>query len=140
VRLKKTLEVRGGDSLPRDLFAALPAFWTGILYDERALDQADELTASFSEGELDDVRPRVAREGLEASFRDGRVSGIVARLLDIARGGLERRARLDPTGRDERHFLEPLEKLSGTSLSAADRLIARRERASWAERLEPVIL
>src|SRR6185436_17178643 len=33
VRLKDTLEVRGGDSLPERLAPAIPALWTGVLYD-----------------------------------------------------------------------------------------------------------
>jgi glutamate--cysteine ligase len=42
VRLKRTLEVRGADSLPSPA-CALPALWTGLLYDERACERADEL-------------------------------------------------------------------------------------------------
>ena len=37
VRLKKTIEVRGADVQSTDLACALPALWTGIFYDDRAL-------------------------------------------------------------------------------------------------------
>src|SRR6185369_13044251 len=48
VRLKRTIEVRGADSLPATLVCALPALWTGILYDPKALDEADELSARWT--------------------------------------------------------------------------------------------
>src|SRR5262249_49454962 len=55
VRLKRTLEVRGADSLPANLACALPAVWTGILYDGKALDEADELTRDWTFAELEAV-------------------------------------------------------------------------------------
>jgi len=40
-RLKSTLEVRSSDSLPSRLGCAVPALFTGILYDDQALSEAD---------------------------------------------------------------------------------------------------
>src|SRR5690606_19932788 len=40
VRLKKFIEMRGADSGPRPMLCALPALWTGLLYDGAALDAA----------------------------------------------------------------------------------------------------
>ena len=47
-RLKNTLEVRSCDSLPSYLAMAVPALFTGILYDTRALDQAIDLLSPLS--------------------------------------------------------------------------------------------
>jgi glutamate--cysteine ligase len=135
VRLKKTLEMRGCDSLPRDLFTALPALWTGILYDARALDEADALSESFGYDELVELRPRVAREGVGASFRGHPAADVGSRLIEIARGGLERRARLDALGRHEGRFLEPLAALISSRRSPADRLVDAHRRPTWSERL-----
>ena len=38
VRLKNFIELRGADGGPWSRVCALPAFWTGILYDEDNLD------------------------------------------------------------------------------------------------------
>ena len=43
VRLKRFLEMRGADGGRWQRISALPAFWTGLLYDATALDQAWEL-------------------------------------------------------------------------------------------------
>ena len=40
VRLKRTIEIRGADGQTTDMACALPALWTGVLYDEQALAEA----------------------------------------------------------------------------------------------------
>ena len=92
-RLKSTLEVRPLDALPRQLSIAAVGTWTGILYDDVALDAALDLTRSLRHDELDQARPELVARGLDAPI-PGFDSGwdVGARLLDIARGGLERRA------------------------------------------------
>ena len=45
VRLKRFLEMRGADGGPWRRICALPAFWVGLLYDDEALDAAEDLTA-----------------------------------------------------------------------------------------------
>jgi glutamate--cysteine ligase len=123
VRLKKTIEVRGGDSLPSSLFCALPALWTGILYDSRALDEADELCASFGHDELEALRPLVAEHGLPAAFRGTTLVPLAERLVTIASGGLERRGRLNRAGKDERVHLEKLVALVEKGQCPADELL-----------------
>ena len=123
VRLKRTLEVRGADSLPASLTCALPALWTGILYDARALDAADELSASFTAAELEALRPELAEKALRATFRGAPLADLAGRLVDIASGGLERRARLNKNGQDERVHLAKLAALVGKGWSPADALV-----------------
>ena len=41
VRLKRTLEIRAADAQSADLACALPALYTGIFYDDRALAEAE---------------------------------------------------------------------------------------------------
>lgn len=123
VRLKQTIEVRGADSLPAGLSAALPALWTGILYDARALDEAEALTHDFGYDEVEATRPDIARRGLMASFRGQPLARLAETLLDIASGGLERRARLNAEGKDERVHLENLAGLVAEGLCPADRLV-----------------
>src|SRR3546814_15075820 len=43
VRMKRFLEMRGGDGGPWKSLCALPAFWVGLLYDQSALDAAWDL-------------------------------------------------------------------------------------------------
>jgi glutamate--cysteine ligase len=123
VRLKRTLEVRGADSLPANLVCALPALWTGLLYDPKALDQAEELTASFTAAELEALRPGIAELALEAPFRGAPLAALAERVIDIASGGLERRARLDKNGKDERIHLAKIAALVEKGSCPADALV-----------------
>lgn len=123
VRLKRTIEVRSADSLPASLICALPAIWTGIFYDSKALDEADELTRDFTFAELDAVRPSIAERALAAPFRGKTLAELATRVLDIAHGGLERRARFNKSGKDERVHLTKLAALVEKGRSPADALL-----------------
>ncbi len=122
VRLKRTIEVRGADSLPASLSCALPAFWTGLLYDARALDEAERLTEGYTFDELDAIRPEVARAGLGAVLRGKPIALLAEHLCAAAMGGLERRGRLNRNGRDERVHLNKIAALVEKGLSPADLL------------------
>ena len=67
VRLKRFLEMRGADMGPASHVAALPAFWVGLLYDARALDEAGQLVRDWSPAERETLRAEVPRLGLKAS-------------------------------------------------------------------------
>ena len=123
VRLKRTIEVRGADSLPASLTCALPALWTGILYDPRALDEAEALSASWTAAELEALRPGIVDRALQATFRGAPLASQAERLVDIAQGGLERRARLNKSGKDERIHLTKLVALVEKGWSPADALV-----------------
>lgn len=123
VRLKRTIEVRGADSLPANLVCALPALWTGLLYDPRALDEADELSASFTAAELEAVRPAIVEKALGATFRGKPLAALAERLIDIAAGGLARRARLNKNGKDERAHLDRIAALVEKGWCPADVLV-----------------
>lgn len=120
VRLKRTLEVRGADSQGRALASALPALFLGLLYDARALDDADALTASFTPAEIEALRVPVAERGLEAEFRGAPLARLAERVLDLASAGLARRAVLRADGADERAYLAPLVRLVERARSPAD--------------------
>jgi glutamate--cysteine ligase len=123
VRLKRTIEVRGADSLPANLVCSLPALMTGILYDTRAFDEADAMSESFSYDELEAVRPAIAERALRATFRGQPLAALAERLISIASGGLERRAHLNKSGKDERVHLERIAALVAKGQSPADALV-----------------
>ncbi|MGN0860247.1 MAG: glutamate--cysteine ligase [Stenotrophomonas sp.] len=125
VRLKKYLEMRGADSGDVPRLRALPALWVGLLYDQQALDQAWELVKDFSRAERHALRDGVPRHGLALPLRDGNVAGLARRVLAIARGGLQRRARIDIDGNDESAYLDVLDVIARNERSAAAEKLAR---------------
>jgi glutamate--cysteine ligase len=145
VRLKKTIEVRGADSQSRDLATALSALWTGLLYDPRAFDAAEALVEGFGHDELAALRPDVAERALGATFRGQPLAKLAESVVEVARGGLERRGRLRSDGADETVHLAPLARLVARGRCPADDLLdalagdagpsAFRERVGAASRL-----
>ena len=123
VRLKRTIEVRGADSLPAGLSSAVPALWTGILYDQKSLDEADDLSREFSFEELQALRSQVAISGLGALFRGQRVAHFAERLIASASEGLRRRSVLDACGNDEREHLKEIAALVQKGRCPADELL-----------------
>jgi glutamate--cysteine ligase len=125
VRLKKYLEMRGADGGPWRRLCALPALWTGLLYDSTALDAAWDLVKDWTTEERAELRMNAPRHGLRAEFRGRPLRDVAAEVLDIARGGLARRNRRDNWGDDECHFLDTLYAVVGAGRSPADELLAR---------------
>lgn len=122
VRLKRTLEVRGADSQSSETCYALPALYKGLLYEEEALDAAEQLATELEPDELLAVRPEVAKHALRAEL-GGRTVGAWGRdLIAIARGGLRKLAHLDGEGRDESLHLDSLEALAADDRCPADEL------------------
>jgi len=121
VRLKRTLETRGVDGQDRTLVPAVPALFKGLLYDERALASAASLASRIALDDALRARPIIAEQGIRGRLAGRPLTDWAADVLDIARGGLERIADLDPTGQDETIFLKPLEALVARGESPADR-------------------
>ncbi len=120
VRLKNTLELRACDSQQRPLLSAIVALMTGLLYDARALDQAWSLVEGFDFERVQRERPNLVRRGLDTTLCGQPLAELASKTLEIAGGGLARRARVDAAGRDERLYLEPLTALIERRLTPAD--------------------
>jgi glutamate--cysteine ligase len=137
VRLKKFLEMRGADAGPWAQICALPALWSGLLYDQRSLDAAAAMTADWTHDEREALRRDVPRLGLAMPFRGRPVREVALAMLELARDGLTRRARLDSTGQDESHFLLMLMEIAQSGRTNAQRLLQRFS-DEWRGSVDPV--
>jgi glutamate--cysteine ligase len=137
VRLKKYLEMRGADGGPWGRLCALPALWTGLLYDTTALDAAWDLVKDWTAEEQQALRAAVPRQELAARFRDRAVADIAAETLKIARAGLKARDRQSSTGADETGFLTTLDEVLASGASPAEALLKRFE-TDWGGRIDPI--
>jgi glutamate--cysteine ligase len=137
VRLKRYLEMRGADVGPPDKIAALSAFWVGLLYDQASLDAAWDLVKGWTAEEREKLRADGPRLALKASIA-GRSARDVARdALAFSRAGLSKRAMLDESGRDETHFLDPLDEIVASGRTAAEVLLERFH-GPWGRSVDPV--
>jgi glutamate--cysteine ligase len=128
VRLKSFLEMRGADGGRWSRICALPALWVGLLYDDKALDQAWDLVKHWNIGERERLRHEVPRLALQAVTPDGQtMRDFAGQVLDIAAAGLTRRSRLNSAGDNEGGFLDPLRDVVATGMTPADRLLHKYE-------------
>jgi glutamate--cysteine ligase len=123
VRLKRTIEIRGADMQSEAGCPALAALWTGIFYDDVALDEADALTRDFRHDELQALREILHQRGLDTPFRGRPLAEQAQRLVQIAEGGLARRNRRNARGEDETVFLKELKRLAAARKTPADVLL-----------------
>ena len=78
-----------------EMIAAQAAFWTGLLYDEVALDGALDLVKGWTAAEREAVRATVPRLGLATPVAGRSIGAVAAEALALARAGLQRRGRRD---------------------------------------------
>ena len=123
IRLKNFLEMRGADTVSQEGLCAAPAFWTGLLYDERAMTQAEAIVSGWGRKERRTLHAAVRTGGLRASFLGKPLAEVAGCILDICKGGLQRRARKDAKGKDESCFLRPLEKSVACAQTPAQKLL-----------------
>ena len=125
VRLKRFFETRGADSGSREMLLAQPAFWTGLLYDDAALEAASALIRDIDHQTLLSWRETVPVQGLEVGMGSFTLRALARDALAIAADGLKSRARLDESGNDERVYLAPLEDIAEGAPTQAEYWLGR---------------
>jgi glutamate--cysteine ligase len=133
VRLKRTLEVRGADAQRAALTPALPALWKGLLYDPRALAQAESLVSGLDPRQLSEARPDIARRALAAMLAGRPLHEWAARVLEIAVAGLQAQADAGSQSPGEEKYLLPFCELVARGMSPADELVAATDGFAGAE-------
>jgi glutamate--cysteine ligase len=123
VRLKNYIEMRGADSGPWRRLCALPAIWTGLLYDAASLDAAWDLVKGWSREDRQGLRDTVPRLALDAAVKGRSVRDIARDVLEVSRAGLAKRDRRGCKGRDESRFLDVLDDIVESNRTPADDLL-----------------
>jgi len=123
VRLKQYLEMRGADTGPLGRILALQALWVGLLYDEDSLAGAWELCRGWTSQDRFALRIDAARTGLKSEVAGRPVRDVAKELVELARAGLKRRARIGPDGADETLYLEELTEIAESGVTPAERLL-----------------
>jgi glutamate--cysteine ligase len=130
VRLKRIIEVRGADTVPKDLICALPAVWKGLLYDSEAREAVWALLGATTFSDLDESQLDVAKRGLRADLGKHKVLDLARELVAHSSEGLRRIAEVDGLDSDERVFLDPLLVQIEKGKSPGEE-IAERWRGEW---------
>jgi glutamate--cysteine ligase len=136
VRLKRFLEMRGADCGPLQRLPALPAYWVGLLYDDRSLDAAWDLVKDWSAEERSKLRAEVPRLGFKATIAGRSALDLAGATLELSAQGLARRRRLDAEGRDESCYLAPIREFVARGITPAEELLAKFH-GPWGRTVEP---
>ena len=123
VRLKQYIEMRGADGGPWHMICALPALWTGLLYDAEALDAAADLAAGLTADDVADARMQAAEFGLKGQIGGRSMHDLAKEMVAISSKGLSRRNRLDSAGNDETGFLDPIRKITDSGKTQAEDML-----------------
>lgn len=137
VRMKRFLEMRGADAGPWQSICALPAFWTGLLYDDDALDGAWDLVKHWRAHTHEELRRNVPRYALQTPWRGHTVRDFAMEAVRMSRHGLARRARLNGNGHDESHFLDELSEIAESRVTPAETLL-HGYNGRWNKRVDPL--
>ncbi|MCP4924086.1 MAG: glutamate--cysteine ligase, partial [bacterium] len=108
VRLKTFLEMRGADGGDQRHILALSAFWTGLLYDETALNFCEDLTKNWTFEDVHTLLIECAKDGFNASIKGQSVRDLAQQLVCQAQKALQKRACLNEKGQDESIYLDYL--------------------------------
>jgi glutamate--cysteine ligase len=101
----------------------VPAFWTGLLYEQGSLDAAWDMVKNWTAAERQALREAVPRQGLKAMIRGRTVQEIAKDVLGLSRGGLEQRNQQGCKGKTEASFLDVLDETAHTGKTAAQNLL-----------------
>ena len=137
VRLKRYLEMRGADVGSAEMITALGALFAGLLYDGEALQASCDLVDPWSTEDRQTMRDEVAVKGFATTVMGRSLRDVAREILDIARGGLQRRGYRDGQGQDETVYLAPLLDLVDRGQTTAERLLERYHGA-WGGSVDPL--
>jgi len=127
VRIKQYMEMRGADGGSWRNICALPALWTGLMYDQGALDAAWDLVKDWDAETREEWRVAASVGALEAEVGGLKMQDLAREVLKISENGLKARAKPGAGGMilDERHFLNTLHDSVDTGMVPADELLAK---------------
>ncbi|MFT8675850.1 MAG: glutamate--cysteine ligase [Acetobacter sp.] len=126
VRLKQFLEMRGADAGSPEMTMALPALWTGLLYDSAALEAAWELVRANPWEDYVKLRELVPMMGLDTPWGEGTVRDLAAQMLAISMDGLQARDIIDEESQaSEWVYLAPLTALAAGGPTQAEHWLER---------------
>ncbi len=130
-RVKKYIEMRGADAGSRGHMLALPAFWTGLLYDPSALDAAWDLVRGLDGATREGLRVAASEAALAGEAGGVRLADLAAQAVAFSRAGLAAR------GLGEERWLAPLEDSLARGRTQADDLLAAWE-GEWGRDLSRI--
>jgi len=123
VRVKQYLEIRPADSCSWSGICSIPAFWTGILYNQNILDECFDIFKDWTFKEVNEAYAQSAKKGFEAELYDKKMIDHAKFFLNLSKRGLENRDVLNSNNDDESIFLKDLDNFIINKKNLSNKLI-----------------
>ena len=115
--------MRGADAGSYKSLCALPALWTGILYDDETLDAANDIVKNWSLNDILNFKIDSAKSGLKTSINNRTGWNIANELLEISMHGLEKRKQINYSRESESQYLGYLVNIVNNKEVMASKII-----------------
>ena len=123
VRIKQYIEMRGADSGEWSRICALPAFWVGLLYNKKVLDQVFLMIKDWKLHEILQLNKDVQKYGLKSKLKKKKIQNICIEILKLSKKGLSLRNCLNKNNKNEEYFLNTLFEIASSNITPAEKLI-----------------
>lgn len=124
VRMRNFIEIRNHDCVGKGMIYSVLAIYKGILYNETAMKEIEELFSKFGYNDFSELRYNVPKSAMNAHIAGVKVSEIAKEILYIAEKSL---IEMDL---NEEVFLDPIRELVEDGISPAD-VIIRNWNGIW---------
>lgn len=132
VRLRNFIEIRNHDCVGKGLQYSIPAIYKGILYDNSAIEEVEELLKEYDYGDFSELRYNVVKTALNTQIGKYFVKDIAKEILYIA----EKSLISMNTG--EEKFLEPIKEYTLQGICPAD-VILRNWNGIWNKDIKKLV-
>ena len=123
VRLKQYLEIRPADSCSWAGVCSIPAFWTGVLYNNEILDECYNMFKNWKYLDVNNAYIDAGKYGMKAKLYDKELSEHAKIFLELSKKGLQKRNQLNSNNDDESIFLEELHQFAERGKNLSNSLI-----------------
>lgn len=117
VRLKSYIEIRNHDAQNALMTLSVPAFWKGIMYNENAMSEIEQILEKYNYEDFMNLRKDAPVEGIFASIGKFKVIDLVKEFFDISYESLRENKK------NEENYLEPVYGFLSLRRMPADNLI-----------------
>lgn len=132
VRMRNFIEIRNHDCVGGDLKYAILAIYKGILYDNCAMEECEELFKHLQYKDFSELRYNVPKQALQAHVKKGKVLDYAKEIIKIA----EKSLKQSQTG--EELFLNSIKEYTYKGICPAD-VIQKNWNGSWNKDLRKMI-
>lgn len=132
VRLRDFIEIRNHDCANNGLQYSILAIYKGILYNNDALSEVDDLFSKFTYNDVMEFRYNVPKNGLDVKVKKYHAKDISKNILKIAQQSLQEQG----TGEDR--FLDPILELTPYGISPAD-IILSHWNGDWGKDVKKMV-